>query len=191
MAPCHLLVTEKDRIKALIGSFPMKLRVGENRLNLRGIGTVSVHPGCRGKGYMKLLLKQLVEEAEADGTDLVYLGGQRQRYGYFGFGQAATQLVFTVTPPTGGTARPFPPRRSLCSLWMKTGSIWRRARRFRINSRSPWSGRSLHSARSSTPRTAAAGSSSKMGNFWAMPASATGASRFRSWCSPIMTQPCR
>ena len=98
VAPCHLLVTEKDRIKALIGSFPMKLRVGENRLNLRGIGTVSVHPGCRGKGYMKLLLKQLVEEAEADGTDLVYLGGQRQRYGYFGFGQAATQLGFTVTP---------------------------------------------------------------------------------------------
>ncbi len=97
VSPCHLLVTEEDRIKAMVGSFPLDLRVGESWLKLQGIGTVSVHPRSRGKGYMQLLLKELVEDAKADGADLMFLGGQRQRYGYFGFDQAATQLSFTVS----------------------------------------------------------------------------------------------
>lgn len=97
-APCHLLITEEERIKAMAGSFPLEMRVGDTCLNVRGIGTVSVHPYCRGKGYMKLLLKQLMEEARAEGADLVCLGGQRQRYEYFGFGQAAAQLSYSVNP---------------------------------------------------------------------------------------------
>ena len=97
MAEHHLLVTEAGRIKALVGSFPLELRVGDSILKIRGIGTVSVHPDCRGKGYMKLLMNQLVREAAEEGADLLCLGGQRQRYEYFGFGQAASHLEFTLT----------------------------------------------------------------------------------------------
>ena len=97
-AEYHLLVTEGDQIKALVGSFPLELRIGGMPLKLRGIGTVSVHPDSRGKGYMKLLMKRQIDEAIADHTDLMFLGGQRQRYGYFGFERGVTEISFHVSP---------------------------------------------------------------------------------------------
>lgn len=94
----HYIVTEDARIKAAAGSFPLRLHLGGGTLDVRGIGTVSVHPDSRGKGYMKQLMARAVADARAEGADLMCLGGQRQRYEYFGFGMASTDAVFTVTP---------------------------------------------------------------------------------------------
>jgi predicted GNAT family N-acyltransferase len=81
----HHMVKEGHKIKAIVGSFPLVLRVGSHDLKARGIGTVSVHRYSRGSGYMKLLMDNAVKEMIEDGCDLAVLGGQRQRYEYWGF----------------------------------------------------------------------------------------------------------
>ena len=93
----HFLVKEKDKIKALVGAFPTSYEVGEKTLKACGIGMVSVHPYARSKGYMKGLMHAVVDDARAQGYVFAFLGGQRQRYEYFGFEPAETRLNFTLT----------------------------------------------------------------------------------------------
>lgn len=81
----HYIVKENNKIKAMVGSFPLGLQVGEDYLKVKGIGTVSVHRYSRGSGYMKSLMDKAVEEMKAEGCDFAVLGGQRQRYEYWGF----------------------------------------------------------------------------------------------------------
>jgi hypothetical protein len=44
MAEKHHLVWEDDRIKAVVGNFPVSLNVAGRKLSAYGIGSVSVHP---------------------------------------------------------------------------------------------------------------------------------------------------
>lgn len=91
----HYLIRENGRIKALLCSFPQEAKVGETILKLAFIGTVSVHPYSRGKGYMKSLMNAAIEDMKRDGIDFAALGGQRQRYQYFGFEEGGTEYRFT------------------------------------------------------------------------------------------------
>lgn len=93
-APCHHLAKEDGKIKAMVGNFPLSLQVVGHPLKAYGIGTVSVHPYSRGKGYMKVLMKNAVEEARQNGGDFMVLTGQRQRYEHFGFTRCGIQLRF-------------------------------------------------------------------------------------------------
>ena len=65
----HVLVTEPgergERIRAMVGCFKIPLQVAGNSLLVRGIGTVSVHPYDRGKGYMKLAMHKATDDAVA------------------------------------------------------------------------------------------------------------------------------
>lgn len=85
LAQYHYLVKEGKRIKAMVGSFPLGLKVCDRNLKVRGIGTVSVHRYSRGEGYMRLLMDKAVKEMKEEGCDFAVLGGQRQRYEYWGF----------------------------------------------------------------------------------------------------------
>lgn len=98
MACHHHLVKEDGRIKALVGSFPIGLSVAGQRLRVRGIGTVSVHPYARSRGYMKVLMKNAVKEAQDEGAAMMVLSGQRQRYEYFGFTTCSTEIRFSLNP---------------------------------------------------------------------------------------------
>ena len=83
----NYLAREGGKIKALVGSYPLEIKFGSKGISLpgRGIGTVSVHPYCRSKGYMKTIMKMAVEDMKRDGIVFSCLGGQRQRYEYFGY----------------------------------------------------------------------------------------------------------
>ncbi len=94
----HHLIREDGRIKAMVGSFPITLKAAGRTLKVRGIGTVSVHPYARGRGYMKTLMGNAVKEAEEEGAALMILGGQRQRYEYFGFTCCGVELDFSLSP---------------------------------------------------------------------------------------------
>lgn len=98
MAAHHHLLREDGRIKAMVGSFPITLQAAGKTLKVRGIGTVSVHPYTRGRGYMKTLMGNAVKEAEDEGAAMMILGGQRQRYEYFGFTCCGTGLSFSLSP---------------------------------------------------------------------------------------------
>lgn len=92
----HYMVKEDGRIKALIACRTGHADFCGKRLQIGQIGNVSVHPYTRGSGYMKGLLRQVIEDARKKGTDFLMLGGQRQRYGYFGFEDVGYQWKFEI-----------------------------------------------------------------------------------------------
>lgn len=82
---CHYIVKENGKIKAVVGVFPTVLKSGGQTLKLGQLGSVSVHPYARGKGYMKGLMNYAIDRSKADGYDALILGGLKNRYQYFGF----------------------------------------------------------------------------------------------------------
>lgn len=92
----HFIAKENNEIKGMVGSFPIELKVMDQTLKVKGIGTVSVHPQSRDKGYMRQLMKNAINEMKEEAIDFAILGGQRQRYEYFGFTPTGSQIIFEV-----------------------------------------------------------------------------------------------
>lgn len=101
LAADHVLVTESgargERIRAMVGCFKIPLKVGAESLLVRGIGTVSVHPYDRGKGYMKMAMHKAIEDAREEGADYMVLSGNKQRYQHYGFDKCATHYEFDLS----------------------------------------------------------------------------------------------
>ena len=93
----NLAVREDGCIRGLVAALPNRLKVGDTVLKTGFIGTVSVHPYARSEGHMKALMQMTVEDMVASGVDMGMLGGQRQRYEYFGFTQAGLQLSHHIS----------------------------------------------------------------------------------------------
>lgn len=93
----HYLVKEEEKIKALVCAMPVSYRIGKSSLKACCIGMVSVHPYARSKGYMKELMSSVIEELDRQGFQYIFLGGQRQRYEYFGFEPAGIQIGLDIT----------------------------------------------------------------------------------------------
>lgn len=96
LAPYHFIGKENDRIKAMVGCFPLTLQTGDQLLKGMGIGTVSVHPYSRGQGHMKQLMKNAMSFIETEQADFAILSGQRQRYEYFGFTPTGSLIHLVV-----------------------------------------------------------------------------------------------
>lgn len=93
---CNYVVRRSGRIAAIVGLFPITLHMGDTPLRTAGIGSVSVHPDHRGQGLMRLLMDRVMRGVERGGYPLAYLGGDRQRYAYWGFETAGVELDCTV-----------------------------------------------------------------------------------------------
>jgi predicted N-acetyltransferase YhbS len=98
MEGTHYLAKEHGRIRAAVGAYPLTLRILDTVLPARGIGMVSVHPYARSRGYMRTLMDMALADMRRDGIALSCLGGQRQRYEYFGFSPAGTQILYQCRP---------------------------------------------------------------------------------------------
>jgi len=94
----HYLAVEDGRIKASIGSYPNTMVLAGEKLKCRDLGAVSVHPYARRAGHMRHLMGMLLADMEAEGTDISWLGGQRQRYGYWGYEAAGCNSNFHINP---------------------------------------------------------------------------------------------
>jgi len=94
---CNFAIRDNGRIMAIVGLFPMTWQVGEATIKVGGIGGVSTHKKVRGKGYMQRLMKHCVEDMKAAGYGLSYLGGQRQRYGYFGYEKCGMAASYSIS----------------------------------------------------------------------------------------------
>lgn len=97
MWPVHFLARENGRIRGLVGLEEYSLRVLGEELKYGFIGTVSVHPYSRGKGYMKKCMAMSTQYAHEHGIDIMMLGGQRQRYEYYGYEPGAVVYSFEIT----------------------------------------------------------------------------------------------
>lgn len=95
-ADWHYLVREEGQIQAMLMSMPQQVSAehcypGVNFLRY-GIGTVSVHHRARSKGYMRQLMHRAIADMQDAGAAYSFLGGQRQRYRYYGYEHAGTKL---------------------------------------------------------------------------------------------------
>lgn len=93
----HYLVEEEGKIRAMLCVLPVRFTVAGVELKAGCVGTVAVHPRARGKGYMQKLMAYALEDMKTGGYDYSVLGGQRQRYEYFGYEPAGIKLDFTLT----------------------------------------------------------------------------------------------
>ena len=92
----HFLIKEDGKILAAILAYPVEMTIAGKTLMTIGVGSVSVHPRARGRGFMDDLLAAVDEHAKAYNADFAVLGGDRQRYGYYGFDLAGCQLNATL-----------------------------------------------------------------------------------------------
>ena len=93
----NYVALEDGKIKAAVGFFRHDLRVCGETLRCTGIGSVAVHPFCRGKGYMKALMKMTTDDMLAQNIDMGIVGGWRHRYQHFGYERAGTAIMFRIT----------------------------------------------------------------------------------------------
>lgn len=94
----HFVVREDGKLAATVLAYPVKLHVGGRTLMTLGVGSVSTHPRARGRGYMRLIMDAVDARAKETGAAFAVLGGQRQRYQYFGYDYAGYQLCGQLTP---------------------------------------------------------------------------------------------
>ena len=93
----RIAIDERGSVRALIACMPNTAHVAGYALRMGFIGTVSVHPKARGEGHMKRLMNDWMAEMR-ETCDFAMLGGQRQRYEYFGFTRGGTIMNYTVAP---------------------------------------------------------------------------------------------
>lgn len=92
----NIILKEDGVIKAAVGCYPVNVTVAGKKLRIMGIGNVAVTTDCRRKGYMIDLMNMSLEHMIAEGYDYSLLGGQRQRYEYFGYVPAGNGMNFTI-----------------------------------------------------------------------------------------------
>ena len=93
----HAIALEDGEIRGCVAVLPFDMSIAGEKLSVGYVGSVSVHRLSRGAGHMKKLMAMQIEKAKAEGIDMMVLGGQRQRYGYFGFSPVGGAYGYTVT----------------------------------------------------------------------------------------------
>jgi predicted acetyltransferase len=92
----NAIVKKNNRVVSHVASIPQELKVGSERMKIAGISGVATYPEYRGQGLMGMLLKYCIDKMENDGTSFSYLGGDRQRYGHFGWENGGREWVFDI-----------------------------------------------------------------------------------------------
>ena len=82
-------VLEADgRFVAHVGVYPLEMRIRGTAMKMGGIGAVGTLPEARGRHHMSRLLGRAIEVMREQGYPASALGGDRLRYGAYGWEQA-------------------------------------------------------------------------------------------------------
>ncbi|MGG7207699.1 GNAT family N-acetyltransferase [Clostridium perfringens] len=92
----HHIIKVDNRIKGVVGAFPLTLSLLDEKVNVIGIGSVSAHPYSKGQGYMKELMNKAIYEMKNENVDMSVLNGYRQRYEHFGYEPCGQQINFNI-----------------------------------------------------------------------------------------------
>lgn len=92
----NFVVTEDGKFRSAVGAYPIELNVLGEKLNVTGIGNVATHPSHSKKGYMREAMTMAINAMVESGTDISVLGGQRQRYAYYGYESVGNYTIFSV-----------------------------------------------------------------------------------------------
>lgn len=92
----HHIIKVDNRIKGVVGAFPLTLSLLDEKVNVIGIGSVSAHPYSKGQGYMKELMNKAICEMKNENVDMSVLNGYRQRYEHFGYEPCGQHINFNI-----------------------------------------------------------------------------------------------
>jgi predicted N-acetyltransferase YhbS len=92
----HRIAADEKGIAGCIGIYPLRFRVGKAVLSAGGVGSVSTRPDLRGSGLMSAMLRDTVASLAAQGYDISWLGGNRFRYGNYGWDFGGRSVMFTI-----------------------------------------------------------------------------------------------
>ncbi len=90
----HTIAVEDGRIIGCVAAYPFTMRIGGVEFRAAGIGQVATLPEARGRGVMSGIMKSICAELDGGGFDLAWLGGDRQRYGRFGWAVGGRVMRF-------------------------------------------------------------------------------------------------
>ncbi|MGN0765970.1 MAG: GNAT family N-acetyltransferase [Christensenellales bacterium] len=93
---CHLVAIEDGKVVGAIANVKNNWRIDDQAILGAGIGMVATHPRYRGRGVMKSLLDQAIEECKQDGVQVMFLSGYLNRYDRFGFYPSGVENVYTL-----------------------------------------------------------------------------------------------
>ncbi len=96
----HLAVKENGKICALLGVYPIPVKIGSTELLFSTVGNVATLPEHEGKGYMRALMTAAMEELERIGADGSRLSGARQRYNRYGYEISGISYNFRINEHT-------------------------------------------------------------------------------------------
>lgn len=91
------IIRENKRIASMVGIYPQNVVLNGRKTTIGGIGSVSTHPDFRKKGYMKTLMDFCIEEMKKRNYSFSILGGDRQRYNFWGYETCGTNAIITIT----------------------------------------------------------------------------------------------
>lgn len=94
--PEHFIAVTDGRIEGCVGLLPVKMTVLGEEVRAGIVGSVSAHPHAHGAGHMKGCMALMLDYAKKNGFQMLYLGGRRQRYEYFGFSQGGMAIGFDL-----------------------------------------------------------------------------------------------
>ena len=96
----HVGLYDNGKLVSSIGIYLMELLCNEKSLNIGCVGAVSTLPSYRNKGYFQKVITRLLQEAKRLNLDMLFLGGDRLRYGRYGFENAGRNFEFSITRRT-------------------------------------------------------------------------------------------
>ena len=95
---CNYAIRRNGALAAIVGLYPITWHAGARSLRIAGIGGVSTEPALRGAGLMSKMMTHIKQVIRDQGYPLSFLGGQRQRYRYFGWDRCGLSLKARISP---------------------------------------------------------------------------------------------
>lgn len=103
----HAVVVVDSEIVSHVACVPQTFIVGtETTIECHGIGGVATAKPHRGNGYMTALLTFWLDRMDDKDVPLAALGGDRTRYGHFGWEHVGQEVRYRITPRTAPESTP-------------------------------------------------------------------------------------
>ena len=93
-----LIFKDGSKVVSLVEYVDQIVLVNESEIKVAGITAIATWPTYRGRGFMTKLLKHCIPLMREEGYAFSDLGGDRQRYGRFGWENGGREWRFRITP---------------------------------------------------------------------------------------------
>jgi len=90
-------IRRNGKIRSVVGLFPVELHMGPKLLKVGGIGGVATHLNERNSGMMRSVMEACINTMKQEGYHISCLGGQRQRYNYYGYEKSGSATRYTIS----------------------------------------------------------------------------------------------